>query len=99
VFLGKLSNNDNEPRKIKPQPKLPSALRRHTATCASHGNRVTVIRVGLRYSVVRITERASLFEILWVMKVLRFIRTVSDIRAGLHGAGRVLGGVLCSSGH
>jgi hypothetical protein len=41
VFLGKLSNNDNEPRTIKPQPKLHSALRRHTATCASHGNRVS----------------------------------------------------------
>ena len=39
--LGKLSNNDNEPRTIKPQPKLHAALRRNTAMFASHGNRVS----------------------------------------------------------
>jgi hypothetical protein len=40
----------------------------------------------------------SLIGIIGVMSVLRFIRTVNDIRAGLREAGRVLGGVLWSSG-
>jgi hypothetical protein len=33
-----------------------------------------------------------------VISVVRFVRTVNDIRAGLREAGRVLGNVLCSSG-
>ncbi len=32
----------------------------------------------------------SFIGIIWVISVLRFIRTVSDIRAGLREAGRVL---------
>ncbi len=57
-----------------------------------------MISIVLRYSVVRITERASSYGILLVMRVLRFIRTVSNIRDGLREAGRVLGGVLWSTG-
>jgi len=49
-----------------------------------------VITVVLNDMVVRITEQASFFEILWVMRVLRFIMNFSDIRAGLRGAGRVV---------
>ena len=33
-----------------------------------------------------------------VISVVRFIRTVNDIRAGLRKAGRVLGGALSSAG-
>jgi hypothetical protein len=40
----------------------------------------------------------SFIGIIGFISVLRFIRTVSDIRAGLRGVGRVLGGVLWSSG-
>ncbi len=40
----------------------------------------------------------SFIGIIGVISVLRFIRSVSDIRAGLREAGRVLGGVQRSSG-
>ncbi len=39
----------------------------------------------------------SFIGIIGVISVLRFIRTVSDIRASLREAGRVLGGALCSN--
>jgi hypothetical protein len=35
------TTNDNEPRTIKPQQKLHSALCRQTAACTFHGNRVS----------------------------------------------------------
>ncbi len=40
----------------------------------------------------------SFIGIIGVTSVLRFIRTVSDIKAGLREVGRMLGGVLWSSG-
>jgi hypothetical protein len=40
----------------------------------------------------------SFIGIIGVISVLRFIRTVYDIRAGLREAGRALGDVLWSSG-
>ncbi len=40
----------------------------------------------------------SFISIIGVISVVRFIRTVSDIRAGLREVGRVFGGVLWSSG-
>jgi hypothetical protein len=48
--------------------------------------------------VIRIAELISFIGIIGVISVLRFIRTVNDIRAGLRDAGRVLRGVLWSSG-
>ncbi len=33
--------SNNEPQKIKSQPKLPTALHRYTARCAAHGNRIS----------------------------------------------------------
>jgi hypothetical protein len=58
-----------------------------------------VIRIFFRYSIVKIQERDSFFGIIWVMRVLRFIRTTSYIRDGLHKGGRVLSlsGVLWST--
>ncbi len=94
MFLRKLSNN--EPRTIKTQPKLHAALHRHTAKCTSHGNRVSDKR--LFCFNLRITELIIFIGIIGVISVLRFIRTVSDIRAGLREAGHVLGGVLWSRG-
>ena len=46
---------------------------------------------------LRITELISITGIYGVISVVRFIRTLSDIRAGLREAARVLGGVLWSS--
>ncbi len=46
---------------------------------------------------LRITELISVIGIYGFITVVRFIRTLSDIRAGLREAGRVLGGVLWSS--
>ena len=57
-----------------------------------------MIRVVSCYSVVRITEIANYFRILWVMRILRFIKSFSVIRAGLREADHVLGGTLWSSG-
>ncbi len=85
MFLGKLSNNDNEPRTIKPQTKLHPALRPHTATCASHGNRVS----DCVNQVLRNTELIILIGIVGILSVLRFMRTLSDTRAILREAGRV----------
>ncbi len=48
--------------------------------------------------VLRIAALISFISIIGVISVLRFNRTVSDIRAGMREAGRVLGGVLWSSG-
>ncbi len=56
-----------------------------------------MIIVVLRSSVLRITELMSFIGIIGVIIVLRFIRTVSDIRAGLRESARVFGGVLWSS--
>ncbi len=54
-----------------------------------------VIRVN---RVLRITELISFIGIHGVISVARFIRTLSDIRAGLRKADRVLVGILWSSG-
>jgi hypothetical protein len=48
--------------------------------------------------VVRITEIANYFRILWILRILRFIRSFSVIRTGLREADHVLGGALWSSG-
>ncbi len=89
MFLGKLSNNDNRPRKSNPNQNY--MLRCVDTQPRAHPTETEqVITVVLNDMVVRITEQASFFEILWVMRVLRFIMNFSDIRAGLCGAGRVV---------
>jgi hypothetical protein len=87
MFLGKLSNNDNEPSNQTPT-KITSCVA-STRPRANPKEIEKVIRVVLRYSVVRI---------LWVVRILRFIRSFSVIRAGLREADHVLGGTLWSSG-
>ncbi len=47
--------------------------------------------------VLRITELISIIGNYGLIIAVRFIRTLSDIRAGLREAARVLGGVLWSS--
>jgi hypothetical protein len=47
---------------------------------------------------VRITELIGFIGINGVISVVKFIRTVSDIRAGLREDGSVLGGALSSDG-
>jgi hypothetical protein len=46
-----------------------------------------VIRIVLRCWILRITELISFIGIIGVICVVRFIRTGSDIRAGLREAG------------
>ncbi len=48
--------------------------------------------------ILTITELISIIDINGVLSVVRFIRTLDDIRAGLREVDRVLGGVLWSSG-
>ncbi len=85
MFLEKLRNN--EPRTIKPQPKLHSALRRPTARCASHGNRVSDwSRYGL-FGLLGSLNRLGFFLIIGFIRVLRFMSNFSVIRAGLREAG------------
>ena len=48
--------------------------------------------------ILKITELIRFTGIFGVISVLRFISTLSNTRAGLHEAARVLGGSLWSSG-
>ncbi len=81
-----------------PNHKLHAVLRRHTATCESHGNRVSDLSCFALIRFLRITESISFIGINGDISNIRFRRIVSEIRAGLREAGRVMGGVLWSSG-